>query len=258
MIGWKSRDRAARSRGRARFLSALLYAQQRDPRGRGRRHGRGGQAARRGHLWEARERARPFEARPAAGARSGGAPRKLVLSDERVAQPTLQRMYLVPSYTTGKPGEAEALEVLAQASGAHATGRLNKRLVLDRKLAVAASAWYSGNALDDHTFGVYAVPAEGVSLEELETALDETLDALSRDGADRCRDRACQDAARRRSRLSRTTATARLPAISVRASPPGWTCRECSLGRTPSSASPRRTSAPPCAGSTRSVRSPDI
>ena len=140
-------------------------------------------------------RVRPQEPDPVAA-------RKLVLSDERVRQPTLQRMYLVPSYTTGKPGEAEALEVLAQALGAHATGRLNKRLVLDRKLAVAASAWYSGNALDDHTFGVYAVPAEGVSLEELETALDETLDALSRDASDRCRDRACQDEARRRSRLS--------------------------------------------------------
>jgi len=62
------------------------------------------------------------------------------------------------------------------------TGRLNKRLVLDRKLAVAASAWYSGNALDDHAFGLYAVPAEGISLEELEKALDETLDEVSRDG----------------------------------------------------------------------------
>jgi zinc protease len=108
--------------------------------------------------------------------------RRLSLADERVRQPTLQRMYLTPSYSTAKPGEAEALEVLAQALGAHATGRLNKRLVLDRKLAVAASAWYSGNALDEHMFGVYAVPAEGVSLEDLEKALDETLAEIAQEG----------------------------------------------------------------------------
>ncbi|MFI4995519.1 MAG: M16 family metallopeptidase [Hyphomicrobiales bacterium] len=121
------------------------------------------------------KRARPQEPVPVAA-------RRVVLADERVRQPTLQRMYLAPSYTTAKPGEAEALDVLAQALGAQATGRLNKRLVLDRKLAVTASAWYSGTALDDHMFGVYAVPAEGVSLEELEKALDETLGELARDG----------------------------------------------------------------------------
>ena len=120
-------------------------------------------------------RARPQEPEPVAA-------RKLTLSDERVHQPTLQRMYLVPSYATADRGEAEALEVLAQALGAHVTGRLNKRLVLDSKLAVAASAWYSGTALDDNMFGVYAVPAEGVSLEELEKALDEALAELTRDG----------------------------------------------------------------------------
>ena len=37
-------------------------------------------------------------------------------------------------------------------------------------------------ALDDNMFGVYAVPAEGVSLEELEKALDEALAELTRDG----------------------------------------------------------------------------
>jgi zinc protease len=121
------------------------------------------------------KRARPQEPAPVAA-------RKLVLADERVRQPTLQRMYLVPSYATAKPGEAEALEVVAQALGAHTTGRLYKRLILDRKVAVGASAWYSGTALDDHMFGFYAVPAEGVSLEELEQALDDMLAEVSRDG----------------------------------------------------------------------------
>jgi zinc protease len=120
-------------------------------------------------------RERPQEPEPVAA-------RKVVLGDARVQQPMLQRMYLTPSYTTAKPGEAEALDVLAQALGAQSTGRLNKRLVLDRKLAVSAGAWYSGTALDDHLFGVYAVPAEGVALEELEKAIDETLGEVAREG----------------------------------------------------------------------------
>jgi len=121
------------------------------------------------------KRKRPREPDPVAA-------RKLVLTDERVRQPVLQRMYLVPSYHTAKPGEAEALDVLAQALGAESTGRLNKRLVLDRRIAVSASAWYAGTALDDHLFGIYAVPAEGVSLDELEKAVDDTLAELKRDG----------------------------------------------------------------------------
>jgi zinc protease len=121
------------------------------------------------------KRVRPREPDPVAA-------RNLVLTDERVRQPVFQRMYLVPSYHTAKPGEAEALDVLAQALGAQSTGRLNKRLVLDRKIAVSASAWYAGTALDDHLFGIYAVPAEGVSLDELEKTVDETLAELKLDG----------------------------------------------------------------------------
>ena len=110
------------------------------------------------------------------------AARKVVLSDRRVEQPLLQRMYLAPSYATAKPGEAEALDVLAQAMGAQSTGRLNQRLVLERKLAVSASAWYAGTALDDHLFGIYAVPAQEVSLEQLEAALDEVLAEMAQGG----------------------------------------------------------------------------
>ncbi|MBV9590738.1 MAG: insulinase family protein [Hyphomicrobiales bacterium] len=120
-------------------------------------------------------RVRPKEPDPVAA-------RKVVLSDQRVEQPVLQRMYLTPSYTTAKPGEAEALDILAQAMGAQSTGRLNQRLVLERKLAVSASAWYSGTALDDHLFGIYAVPAQGVTLEDLEDALDEALAEMAETG----------------------------------------------------------------------------
>ena len=55
-------------------------------------------------------RMRPQEPEPVAV-------RQLTMADGRVAQPSLQRSYLVPSAHTAKPGEAEALEVLAHMLG---------------------------------------------------------------------------------------------------------------------------------------------
>ena len=46
------------------------------------------------------------------------APRTVTLADSRVEQPSVSRNYLVPSDTTAKPGESEALEVLPMCSAA--------------------------------------------------------------------------------------------------------------------------------------------
>ena len=51
----------------------------------------------------------------------------MTLADPRVTQPSLQRAYLVPSYTTAKPGEAEALDVLAHILGGGSNSRLYRR-----------------------------------------------------------------------------------------------------------------------------------
>ena len=64
------------------------------------------------------------------------APRQVTLADPRVAQPSLQRAYLVPSAATAKPGEAEALEVLALILGHGTTSRLYRTLVVEREVAV--------------------------------------------------------------------------------------------------------------------------
>ena len=96
----------------------------------------------------------------------------MTLADPRVAQPSLNRSYLVPSATTAKPGESEALEVLAHLLGNTSTGRLYRTLVIDRQIAVSAGAWYSGSALDWTRFAVYGVPKPGVTLQQLEQAID--------------------------------------------------------------------------------------
>jgi zinc protease len=103
------------------------------------------------------------------------AARRVTLADEKVRQPTLQRSYLAPSYRMAAPGEAEALDVLAQVIGSPTTGVLHRKLVLDRKLAVSVGAWYGGTAWDQTRFGIYAVPREGTSLDQLDRAIDEVI-----------------------------------------------------------------------------------
>ena len=98
----------------------------------------------------------------------------MTFADPRVEQPSVSRYYLAPSATTAKPGESEALEVLANVlSGAN--GRLYRTLVLDKGVALNAGAFYSDTALDYGKFGVFAAPKPGVKLQTVEAALDSVL-----------------------------------------------------------------------------------
>jgi len=108
--------------------------------------------------------------------------RHVTLADPRVAQPSLQRSYLVPSYATAKPGEAEALDVLAQVLGAGSTSRLYRSLVAEQNLATAAGAWYQGSALDASRFGTFASPKPGVTLARLEDAMDAVIADVAEHG----------------------------------------------------------------------------
>jgi zinc protease len=98
--------------------------------------------------------------------------RLVSLSDEKVEQPAHERVFLVPSYKTAAPGEAEALETLAHMLGGGSTSALYETLVVDEKLAVGAGAYYLGSAVDDTRFWVYATPAAGVELADLDRAID--------------------------------------------------------------------------------------
>ena len=104
------------------------------------------------------------------------AQRHVTLADARVELPSITRAYLVPSSTTAKAGESEALEVLSFILGHGSTSRLYRTLVVDRELAVGAGGWYSGTALDATQFGMYGSPKPGVTLEQLENAIDAVID----------------------------------------------------------------------------------
>ena len=120
-------------------------------------------------------RARPREPIPVAV-------RKVMMDDPRVAQPSMHRSYLVPSYTTAKREEAEALDVLAQLLGAGSNSRLYRRLVVDKRLATNAGASYQGSALDSTRLGVYAMPQIGVDLPDLENEIDAVIAEIVVDG----------------------------------------------------------------------------
>lgn len=110
------------------------------------------------------------------------AARRVVLEDARVEQPYVRRAYLAPSYANGEPGEAEALDVLSEIIGGGATARIYKSLVVEQKIALGASGWYIGSSLDDGTIGFFALPAEGVTMQEAEAAVDAEIAKLLADG----------------------------------------------------------------------------
>jgi zinc protease len=103
------------------------------------------------------------------------ASRTVTLADLRVEQPSVSRDYLVPSETTAKPGESEALDVLAHVLGSGENCRLYRSLVLDKGIALSAGAYYSGTALDYGKLGVYGSPKPGISLRDVEAGIDAVL-----------------------------------------------------------------------------------
>ncbi len=121
--------------------------------------------------------------------------RLVTLADEKVEQPAYQAVYLVPSYCTAKPGEAEALEVLAHLLGGGQTSLFFKSRVVDKRVAVSAGAHYAGTAVDDTRFYVYGMPAPGVSLEVLDGEFERVIAEVAEKGVSE------EDLARAKTRL---------------------------------------------------------
>ncbi len=121
------------------------------------------------------DRVRPREPEPRAM-------RDVSLASPRVDQESVRRQWLVPSYTTAEPGEAEAFDVLSEILGGGATSRLYRGLVIGEGIATSASGWYMGSALDDTRFSVSASPRPGTSLEDLAGGFDRVIAELIEDG----------------------------------------------------------------------------
>ncbi len=106
------------------------------------------------------------------------ASRLVKLADAKVEQPTSQRAFLVPSHSTATGNEAFALELLSQILGGSQTSRLYRALVMEQGVCVGAGSWYWNDALDLGQFGAYGVPAEGVTLDTVDTAIGKVMQDL--------------------------------------------------------------------------------
>ena len=93
--------------------------------------------------------------------------------------PQLIRYYRAPSYAKGPKGTPEAMDMLSAILGGGPTSRLYQSLVVDKKLASNAGAFYSGYSRGPGSFGVYATPRDGVSFDTLETAMDQIIRSMA-------------------------------------------------------------------------------
>ncbi len=113
------------------------------------------------------------------------AERRISFADPRVAQPYVIRTYMAPERDAGDQKTAAALTVLAELLGGNgATSVLGRKLQFDSQTAIYTSAFYDGVSLDDTNFGFAVVPAEGVTLQAAEDAVDGVLAQFLLDGPD--------------------------------------------------------------------------
>ena len=110
------------------------------------------------------------------------AERRVIMRDARVSTPSWQRQYLAPSAQQLPQREELALSILAEIVGGSNQSRLYQQLNVEKKIAAFAGAWYSADYLDSGTFGVYASPNSGISLEEAEKAVDDILEDVATKG----------------------------------------------------------------------------
>ena len=108
--------------------------------------------------------------------------RTVTLTDARVSVPSFSTQWVVPSYHTVKPGEAEALDLLAEILGGSSRSRLYQELVVKKGIAANAGASYAGTMLDDTNFSVYGAPRGDATLDQVEEAVNSEVALIARDG----------------------------------------------------------------------------
>jgi zinc protease len=112
----------------------------------------------------------------------GTTPRSVSLTDPRVGQAIVQRIYMAPSSFTAENNEDAALDLMSDILGSGVSGRLYRALTIEQGIAHSAGARYAGNGIDYGQLTVYAVPKEGVSFEEVLAAMDAVILELQTDG----------------------------------------------------------------------------
>lgn len=109
-------------------------------------------------------------------------PMRVTHRDEKVRQPSMTRMYRAISYGTDTGRQAHALDVAIEVLGGSETSRIYRALVEEQRIAVSAGASSNASGLGGGSVSVWATPADGVTLETVEAALDAVIAEYLRDG----------------------------------------------------------------------------
>jgi zinc protease len=110
------------------------------------------------------------------------AKRVVTLRDARVTVPQFRRSWVVPSYRSGEPGEAEALDLLAEILGGGVHSRLYRELVVRQGIAASAGAYYRGTAIDPSSFSVYGTPRGKADIDDVEQAITAEIARIAENG----------------------------------------------------------------------------
>jgi zinc protease len=110
----------------------------------------------------------------------------VVLHHDSVRQPKFMRMYPAVSFTTAA-GDAEtpasykdvyATKVLSEIIGSDSTSLMYRDMVIKDKTAISISAAYRASSRGPGTFVFYGVPAEGISKEQFEKAIEKEVSTI--------------------------------------------------------------------------------
>ena len=118
---------------------------------------------------------RPLLERVRAEEPTPNAERRVTMQDARASAPSWQRQYLTPAARHLPQREELAMSLLAEIIGGSNQSRFYQTLNLDKKLAAYSGAWFDADQLDHGSFGVYAAPNPGVTVEQVETEIDAIL-----------------------------------------------------------------------------------
>lgn len=109
------------------------------------------------------------------------APRRVTHKDPRASASVFLRQYVVPSYVTAQPGEAEALDILARILCIGPSSLLQHRLVRGAGLAVRAWGAYNSDVVDHGTLVMGAGTSQR-NLPAIEAAIDDAIEDIRKNG----------------------------------------------------------------------------
>jgi zinc protease len=107
------------------------------------------------------------------------AEKRVALKDGRVKEPEFFRSYIAPSHVFGETENAFPLIIISKILGEGTVSRLYKSLVIDQKLAVSSATYYDGIKRGPSEFTIYAIPASGVDMAELEQSINEEVQKIA-------------------------------------------------------------------------------